>query len=85
MFLVLPLLLPPPQNTIHDIHTSPVLFKMRYFSVILALVNAATAIDVGLHQRPNCDGYWVGCINLNPNVGTQPSVLVVTFVLFLLI
>jgi hypothetical protein len=47
--------------------------KMTRLSILLSLASAVTAIDVLIHTNSDsCEGRWIGCLALNPNVRNEP-------------
>jgi hypothetical protein len=48
---------------------------MNRLSILLSLAAAVTALDAVIHTNSEfCEGRWIGCLNLNPNVCNKPPV-----------
>jgi hypothetical protein len=82
----------PPTEVLRALYSG---FKMTRLSILLSLASAVTAIDVLIHTNSDsCEGRWIGCLALNPNVRNEPpcspksvsfgliSVLIMTGMLF---
>ncbi|KAF1827980.1 hypothetical protein BDW02DRAFT_622723 [Decorospora gaudefroyi] len=41
---------------------------MQYFTILLGLAASVSAIDIRMRDRGNCNGAFLACRNINPNV-----------------